>query len=154
MQRKGQLTNLWTYIILIVIVVAFVYLIQGMGAEVASNANANLSDKSLAYIGNVSGIDALEIARSSSDLNETIQDSGADSGTDLDFDFGFLATRAKAKEILGALGGLYTLPETVLLILGLPAGKDGVFSIFADIFNFVVWAGLIFGIIYLWKGAK
>lgn len=159
------MTNPWTFVIIIAVVSIFITIIMNTGADLATNPNANLDNKSYEYILYLYGANESQINdltgkgifndsgftdATVSEVGESqVAESGETGGTIKDFAIEFFWARTKAGKVERALRSVLTFPTTILKILRLPIGM---FDGYLGIINAVLWLAFILAIYFLVRG--
>ena len=149
-KAQSQPTSVYFWVVLVFIAGFFVAMIKLQGADLAVNPNANLDNDSYEYIGKLYGVNFSQPSASESDLANYVSQDEA-SGNIKDFALEFFFTRSRASKIEGWIKTAYSLPTTILQILGIPLGN---YQWLINLLNGLIWASIFIAVVtFIRRGA-
>lgn len=150
-----QMTNIWTYVIILFIAVFFISAIQTVVYELRYNSNLDMSDEDKEFTNTIIGINLSNYSDKNSstleniDINDINNDTGS---TTKDTALEFFYSRSLAGKIKLTIGGIFTLPGFFLKLMRIPENNS--LKIFISFINWLWSIGLLIAIYYLVKGVN
>lgn len=144
--KKGGALNVWTYMLVIFLVVIFVYIMTHIGSFLTS-PNVALSSASQEYYGNISGKSVNNITAMVDSGNQSDNKDSAWS-----FALSFLRLDKKVNAIKDKINVVTGFPSFLLYdVLKIPSGGEEMQFMVETITNFIGWAIGLALLYLLWK---
>jgi hypothetical protein len=144
--KKGGALNVWTYMIVIFLIVIFTYFMINLGGIIQKSPHSALSTNSLEYYGNISNKTMGNLTA----INDTAGNDSTDSAWS--FALSFLRLDKKVNAVKDKVNTVLTFPSFMLYtVLDIPAGEGDIKFIVDTITNFISWAIFLALIYLLWK---
>lgn len=152
MNKKGkQMSNIWTYLILLLLFGVLMTGIVQLGNDLVLNENANLDNDSIEYIAEVQGIDLSEFDVTSQEIESAILfTDNTSQGNPKDYSLEFQFARERGLPIENTAKQIFSVPSVIIYqVLRLPKNN---WSWIVDVLNWFWRLAIIVALVYFARG--
>lgn len=152
MNKKGkQMSNVWTYLIILFIFAILMFGIKQLGLELTQNPNQNLDNDSIEYIAELNEIDLSEY-QVSSDLIESpiLFTDNTSQGNPKDYSLEFQFAKERGLPIENTIKNIFSVPSVIVYqVLKMPRNN---WSWIVDALNWFWRLAIIVALVYFARG--
>ena len=151
-------TDVYTYFVLFFIFAAFMWAILSLGGVLTSRAsegNINMTPTTLTYINQIKNNPNFNLTDYQTNKKQqqdgVVYKTNSSEGTPKDFSIEYFESKERASGFENKLKRVYTMPSTILVLVGFPKSE---FKGFIDTLFWFMGFAIALGIYWMFRGVK
>lgn len=150
MSKKAQnITNIYTIIVVIVIVASFGFVTLKFGQDLASDPDTKLNDESLVYVFERSGFTTYNVSPEDTTVQFYTSEAGSE-GSLKDQALEFRFFQENSGSFRAKINTIWNVPSFLFQMLNLPMNTT--FQVILNIWNLIIWSFIAIGVWRLIRG--